>query len=188
MKPQARYEDGSRAPIAEAVAAVATHMVLTLQEAQPSVEQLGACLGRMIVTLVSIEAVPGCQADTPDRATQGRISAAITALRRDAANATVALQFHDRMTQNLMHLHDYLSEVRGLLEDMPVGRAEPAAGDEESRRAGAWQQLRTDLQRRLVPDVRAVPTPEPQLHGSDAQLQPGDSRRQRDPMNAIELF
>jgi hypothetical protein len=156
-------------PLQEAVTVVAAQISLALQEAQPSVELLGASVGRMIVTLGSI-----------GRETAGRDAlpgAAITELRRDAARATVELQFYDRMTQNLSHLQDYLASVGTLLGKTSAAQLDGAG--QQGPGPPEWQALRERLLQRLVPDSH-----QPCRHAGSADI----GRPQQASMGAVELF
>jgi hypothetical protein len=160
-----RPADDVADPLQQAVTVAAAQISLVLQEAQPSVEQLGASVSRMIVTLGSRGHGPGALA--------GLSATAIAELQRDAARATVTLQFYDRMTQNLSHLQDYLASVATLLAKSSAAR-DGAAG-EPCRHSPEWLALREGLLRRLVPDAQ-----QPPAHGIE--------RAPQSCMGAVELF
>jgi hypothetical protein len=141
---------GSAGPLEEAVSAAAAQIAIVLREAEPSVEQLGASVSRMIVTLGSVAATCAGR-DDPE------LGAAMVELRRDATEATVTLQFYDRMTQNLTHLHDYLAGVAQLLANTSRARADAVPEGPSGEEAAQWHALREHLLLRLVPHARRQP-------------------------------
>ncbi len=131
-----------------AVAAAAEQITLALQEAQQPVEQLGASVSRIIVTVGTLRGASGGLSD-PEREAlfRNQMDGAIARLSHDAAEATVMLQFYDRMTQHLTHLHDYLAGISELL----ASRAVPSG---PAREAPGWPELREKLNGRLISDLQ----------------------------------
>jgi hypothetical protein len=189
MKSEGQATDGVEDPLREAVTAVAAQISLAMQEAQPSVEQLGDSVSRMIVTLGSIRGAAGAgEGSAAEIPMQRQLSAAIRELRRDAAKATVTLQFYDRMVQNLTHLHDYLASVGELLAQTSQARLEEGAGVRPVPGSAAWQALREGLHSRLIPNLqRSAPGEEDpsSRHGTSAIEV---SRHQPVSASGIELF
>ena len=162
----------------QAIAAAAAQINLALHEARAPVEQLGSSVGRIISNAASIQSL-GTDADA--------MSDRLAALRLDAMRATVALQFYDRMTQHLTHLHDYLAGASELLAPPRVGCAETTAGASPVQPAG-WEALRDRLRSRLITESQR------QLLQRDLNLE-GDAREPaardaaRPPAcDSIELF
>jgi hypothetical protein len=152
---------------ARAMTAAAAQITLALQESQQPVEQLGASVGRIIMTLSSIRAAAEAVNDPAmDKQSLLQIKGGIAELARHAAQATVTLQFYDRMTQHLTHLHDYLDGIGELLATASAG------GGERDR----WEELRERLCVRLISDSQRQC-----LNGQPA-------RAQRDAPDSIELF
>lgn len=124
----------------EAVAAAAAQITLALQEAQQPVEQLGASVGRIITNAASLRNLAGT----------GRHTSVLAELHQDAMRATVALQFHDRLTQHLTHLHDYLAAASELLARASDACMEGQAAAARARQVTAWEELRDRLCSRLL--------------------------------------
>ncbi|HMA12592.1 MAG TPA: hypothetical protein VKO83_11935, partial [Steroidobacteraceae bacterium] len=80
---------------ARALLAAGEQIELALQQAQPSVDALGEALRRLAALLA-------------DPGNAGRAEA-LQALRSEMLRAITCLQYHDRMTQHLTHVRDYLA-------------------------------------------------------------------------------
>jgi hypothetical protein len=166
----------------EAVRAVATaaeQITVALQEAQQPVEQLGASVSRIIVTVGTLRNASRDLADPEgDANLRHLISGAIARLSLDAAQATVTLQFYDRMTQHLTHLQEYLEGISHMLD----GKARiPGNG----RELPGWPELREKLGQRLLSESQRQ-----QLHGrtsadcgAGVQVAAGSASR-----SSVELF
>ena len=90
-----------------ALDAACDQIELALQESQPSVDALGEALRRLAAMLA-----------TPDNADR---EDALTAMRGEMMRAITCLQYHDRMTQHLTHVRDYLAESAGQLAAQETG-------------------------------------------------------------------
>jgi hypothetical protein len=161
---------------ASALAAAAGQITLALQESQPPVEQLGSSVGRIIMTLSTIRKAAELRGDPgSDDPFRAQISGAVAELGRHAAEATMTLQFYDRLTQHLTHLHDYLAGVGELL-GRSRERAFAGSDTSESAHPREWEELRERLCRRLISDAqRQCLNGEPVLE-------------QRDSSQSVELF
>jgi hypothetical protein len=104
---------------------------LALKDAQPSIDALAVSLGELAALLSGDLTGPGA----PQR---------ISALRAEMARAVTGLQFHDRLTQHLKHVRDYLASSAtqiGAREGIPE---EP------------WASLHKALSDRLLSDTHRM--------------------------------
>ena len=81
---------------ARVMRAAAEQIVLALDESNPAVRQLGDALQLLSAGLARLQGGAGDPAG-------------IEAIRAELARAITGLQFHDRMTQHLSHVSDYLA-------------------------------------------------------------------------------
>lgn len=93
--------DNTHIEAARALGAACEQIELALQESQPSVDALAEALRKLSAMLSS--------SDDPDR------HEALVSMRGEMMRAITCLQYHDRMTQHLTHVRDYLSESAGQL-------------------------------------------------------------------------
>jgi hypothetical protein len=122
------------AAAAGSMAAVAAQIDLAVREADGPVERLGATIGRIGITLAMMQEA----LETTDI----RLKWGLGQLRREYCCAIEDLQFHDRMSQHLRHLQDYLAGTGALLarEATNADGADP----------GGWLRLRDQLMRKLI--------------------------------------
>jgi len=93
--------DNTNIEAARALGAACEQIELALQESQPSVDALAEALRKLSAMLST--------SGDPDR------HEALVAMRGEMMRAITCLQYHDRMTQHLTHVRDYLSESAGQL-------------------------------------------------------------------------
>ena len=93
--------DTTHLEAARALDAACEQIELALQESQPSVDALAEALRRLASMLAAPE-----DAQRHD---------AVAAMRAEMMRAITCLQYHDRMTQHLGHVRDYLAESAGQL-------------------------------------------------------------------------
>jgi hypothetical protein len=101
--------DTTHIEAARALGAACEQIELALQESQPSVDALAEALRRLASMLTT--------SDGAER------QEALIAMRAEMMRAITCLQYHDRMTQHLTHVRDYLSESAGQLavQEAPSG-------------------------------------------------------------------
>jgi len=92
----ARDSNGSGQEAARVLLAASEQIALALKDAKPSIDSLGASLARLAALL----AAESTTAVTPQL---------LSALRGEMEAAVTGLQFHDRMSQHLTHVRDYLT-------------------------------------------------------------------------------
>jgi hypothetical protein len=85
---------------ARVLLAASEQIALALKDAKPSIDSLGGSLARLAALLAA-------DADQPPTPQQ------LAALRGEMARAVTGLQFHDRMSQHLTHVRDYLASSAG---------------------------------------------------------------------------
>ncbi len=165
-----------------AVAVAVEQITVALHEAQQPVEELGVSVSRIIVTVGALRLAA---ADLPESAREAvlcrQINGAIDKLSTDAAQATITLQFYDRMTQHLTHLQDYLAGVVRLMASRPV----PAGAPLEMQ---GWHKLHRELSSRLMSDLQRqhLRGMTPEEWGDMAMV---DARSiQGSPPSSVELF
>jgi hypothetical protein len=112
-----------------ALQAAAAQIELALQQSRSPIDALGYCLRRLAAALAD-----PAQLAQPD---------AVTALRADLLRGITCLQFHDRMTQHLQHVRDYLNGSAAQMSEQHVG-------DE------AWRGLHNRLHDRLLSETQRM--------------------------------
>jgi hypothetical protein len=152
-------EKNSGHEAARVLMAASDQIELALQQSQPSVDALGEALRNLATMLAN--AAGGTRAD------------ALAAMRTEMMLAITCLQYHDRMTQHLSHVRDYLS---GSAEQM---------GPIEGRGGENWNGLHRQLRDRLLSETQRmhlgrifpngiVADDQPQARDSRAASKPGD--------------
>lgn len=116
---------------ARVLTAASDQIDLALQQSQPSVDALGEAL-RKLAGMLSAAAGSG-----------GR-NEALLAMRAEMLRAITCLQYHDRMTQHLSHVRDYLS-----------GSAQQLAALDE-RAEENWNGLHSRLRDRLLSETQRM--------------------------------
>jgi len=102
--------DDNQLDAARALDAACEQIELALQESQPSVDALASAL-RSLANMLT----------TPDGTERQET---LAAMRAEMLRAITCLQYHDRMTQHLSHVRDYLAESAGQLAaaEKPSGK------------------------------------------------------------------
>jgi hypothetical protein len=114
---------------ARVLRAASEQIELALRESQPSVDALGEAL-RRLAAMLTMPANEG-------------LADALGAMRAEMLRAITCLQFHDRMTQHLTHVRDYLSGSAGQLA--------------EGGQSGAqWDGLHRRLRDRLLSETQRI--------------------------------
>jgi hypothetical protein len=113
---------------ARVLEAASGQIELALQQSQPSVDALGEALRKLAALLAQPQNL--ARADT------------LQAMRAEMLRAITCLQFHDRMTQHLTHVRDYLSGSA-----TQIG-AQGAGGD--------WDDLHRRLHDRLLSETQRM--------------------------------
>lgn len=96
MDESAARTDDKHDDAARVMRAAAEQIALALDESHPPVEQLGEALQLLSASLARLQERAGDASE-------------IEALQLQLARAITGLQFHDRMTQHLSHIGDYLA-------------------------------------------------------------------------------
>ncbi len=104
---------------------------LALRDSQPSIDAIGLSLAKL-ATLLS--------GSTQEAALQQELSS----LRAELARAVTSLQFHDRMTQHLSHVREYLANSAAHIGTEPGIPGEP------------WASLHQQLANRLLSDTHRM--------------------------------
>jgi len=115
---------------ARVLMAASDQIELALQQSQPSVDALGEALRNLATMLAN--AAGAVRSD------------ALAAMRTEMLLAITCLQYHDRMTQHLSHVRDYLSGSAEQLDTMPE------RGDEN------WNGLHRRLRDRLLSETQRM--------------------------------
>jgi septal ring factor EnvC (AmiA/AmiB activator) len=146
---------------ARVLMAASDQIDLALQQSQPSVDALGEALRRLATMLAA--------------AAKGGRNDALAAMRAEMLRAITSLQYHDRMTQHLSHVRDYLS---GSAEQMAAldGRAEEN-----------WNGLHSRLRDRLLSETQRMHLGKIFPNGIVADDQPPPARAASKPGD-IDLF
>lgn len=149
---------------ARVLMAASDQIDLALQQSQPSVDALGEALRKLATMLTA--------------AAKGSRSEAVTAMRTEMLRAITCLQYHDRMTQHLSHVRDYLS-----------GSAEQMAALDE-RAEENWNGLHSRLRDRLLSETQRMHLGKIFPNGIVADDQPPPARDSRAPSKPgdIDLF
>jgi hypothetical protein len=116
---------------ARVLQAASEQIALALRDSQPSIEALGQSLGKLAELLAC---------DLRDEVVQQRLMM----LRAELARAVTGLQFHDRMTQHLTHVRDYLASSAEQIGAEPGIPGEP------------WASLHQKLADRLLSDTHRM--------------------------------
>lgn len=116
---------------ARVLQAASEQIALALRDSQPSIAALGQSLGRLAQLL---------SGELPDAAFQQKLAT----LRAELARAVTGLQFHDRMTQHLTHVRDYLASSAEQIGTEPGIPGEP------------WASLHQKLADRLLSDTHRM--------------------------------
>ena len=149
-----------RRELARVLDAASEQIGLALLDSHRAVERLGGSLERLAGLLT--QDLAGA-----DAARQ------IKAVRTEMARAVVALQFHDRMTQHLSHVRDYLA---GTVEQLDSA-------------SGTFETLHRRLADRLLSDTHRIHLgrnfPEDLLA---SQRQPGSNERSGGGQGDVDLF
>jgi len=106
--------DNDQLDAARALDAACEQIELALQESQPSVDALASAL-RSLASMLTAPAVTERQET-------------LAAMRSEMLRAITCLQYHDRMTQHLSHVRDYLAESAGQLAAQEGPSAEQWTG------------------------------------------------------------
>ncbi|HXC58900.1 MAG TPA: hypothetical protein VN645_06265 [Steroidobacteraceae bacterium] len=148
---------------ARVLIAASDQIDLALQQSQPSVETLGEALRNMATML----AVAGSGASTT----------ALAAMRAEMLHAITCLQYHDRMTQHLSHVRDYLASSAEQMASM------------DGQTAESWNGLNRRLRDRLLSETQRMHLGKIFPNGivSEDQTQVRDSRSASKPGD-IDLF
>jgi hypothetical protein len=136
---------------ARVLTAASDQIDLALQQSQPSVDALGEAL-RKLASMLSAAAGNG-----------GR-NEAFAAMRAEMLRAITCLQYHDRMTQHLSHVRDYLS-----------GSAQQLAALDE-RAEENWNGLHNRLRDRLLSETQRMHLGKIFANGIVADDQPPPAR------------
>lgn len=104
----------------------------------------------------------GISRNLADAALPGAIAEEAMAMRESLSAATVALQFHDRLTQQVDHVRSGLNDLSRLLGDASGGRSEWDA------RLAAWGRSYEAEHHRLMSSARAGGAGDPSLSPGDA--------------------
>jgi hypothetical protein len=142
--------------------AASEQIELALQQSQPSVEALGEALRNLARMLANAQS--GARVDV------------LAAMRAEMLLAITCLQYHDRMTQHLSHVRDYLA-----------GSAEQMASLDD--RGDSWNGLHRRLRDRLLSETQRMHLGKIFPNGiiADDQPQARDSRTASKPGD-IDLF
>jgi hypothetical protein len=124
--------------------AASKQIELALQQSQPPLDTLAETLRRLATLLA-------------DPAQLAR-SDALAIMRAELLRGITCLQFHDRMTQHLQHVHDYLS---GSADHMALKNA----GED------AWRGLHNRLHDRLLSETQRMYLGPDFLSGAVARMQ-----------------
>ena len=141
--------------------AASAQIELALRQSQPPIDSLGESLRRLAALLAD-----PAQLARPE-------SQAI--MRADLLRAITQLQFHDRMTQHLQHVRDYLS-----------GSARHMA--EQDADEQAWHTLHDRLHDRLLSETQRMHLGKDFLHGVMARGRQGPDAGGASKPGDIDLF
>ena len=138
---------------------------LALQQSQPSVDALGEALCKLANALAAAAAGGGNRND------------ALPAMRIEMLRAITCLQYHDRMTQHLSHVRDYLASSARQMS------AQDERGDDD------WNGLHRQLRDRLLSETQRMRLGKNFPTGSftDDEPKSGESRGAAKPGD-IDLF
>jgi hypothetical protein len=140
--------------------AASAQIELALHQSQPPIDALGESLRRLAALLAD-----PAQMSQPD---------ALALMRADLLRAITNLQFHDRMTQHLQHVRDYLSGSATHMAELDA--------DEE-----AWRGLHNRLHDRLLSETQRMHLGQDFLLGVLAREQQRDKPAASKPGD-IDLF
>ena len=115
---------------ARVLIAASDQIDLALQQSQPSVDALGEALRKLATMLAASGG--------------GGRSEALVAMRAEMLRAITCLQYHDRMTQHLSHVRDYLA---GSAEQMSA---------QEDRSEENWTGLHSRLRDKLLSETQRM--------------------------------
>lgn len=101
-------DDSRSRELASALGAASEQIGLALEDSHRAVDRLGVSLEKLAALLAQ---------DFTSAAAQQQV----TELRAEMARAITALQFHDRMTQHLTHVRDYLEGTAESLQGESAG-------------------------------------------------------------------
>lgn len=116
---------------ARVLLAASEQIGLALRDSQPSIDAIGVSLAKLAALLAG---------GLKDEALRQELSS----LRAELSRAVTSLQFHDRMTQHLSHVRDYLASSAA-----QIG-AEPGIPDEP------WASLHQQLADRLLSETHRM--------------------------------
>jgi hypothetical protein len=164
---------------ARTIAAATTQIDLAMREAQEPVAQLAANISRIGLTIAALAAGSG----------GAKTDEALATLQGEIAKAITNLQFYDRMTQHLGHVHDYLGGIASQLAGLAEESRGTAARLPPELDAAAWDGLRERLFHRLISD------PQRQLlemmlpaENAGGQMTSDASREHYAAQGTVELF
>ncbi len=160
-----------------AVAAAAVQIGLAMREAEPAVEQLAACLGRMAQRLRAKRARTANAGGSVGAGDVGKVDAELDLeLEKGLMSAIIHMQFYDRVAQHLAHIEKFMA---GAARQLTSGND----ADEH-----AWQALCEDLRSRLTSQTHQVWLDALWARGGGAAHNPSRPIEDHAAAGAVEFF